>query len=909
MIKNFLKLVHIFSFTFLIVFNNSLFSQIGNNSYDFEQGDEVNVALGELGDAEAWSIEFFIAFHGDTWRNADQIFFERYLSDGDRDIWLESSMDTESNSLVFEFYLDSFTPEDEPLALSIPEQDVLLGPAFNYVLVNYDGEELNLNFVGNNSKHFHSHLSIENALFPGNGYNFEFGGGGIESAYTMDEVHIMTDILEYPNGFEVPNVKHDPYDETILLWHFNEIGGSIIFDSSDLGNDGTINGNGVWESLDAFDNSGDDNGNDNGNDGDNDLVNTIELEVHLFDPIGNGNVVINLWFPNSDFSSPDVSITRGEGTPSPQGGWRFQINDPGITPNNGPYEIEVFFDLNNNQIIDNGEPYRFMPEVYTNDQGYEYIALDLFDDGDEEPESTVEIVYIDPPIDVYEGNDAEIRVGIATKEQIVRVKFDYFIGESNNLYSIPLNGGDALGGGDWIGIIPSDDVTLNGIVGRIIVEDIFGYITESDEINIDVLYEEFFVTNTGSKSYKMISVPGYLDRGNSLFDALGEENPEEWRTFRWENGSYYEAFSADMEPGKAYWIITREPTDLIAGGGVSMSLQDTFYMSLDEGWNQIGNPFNFNPIFSYDDSQIQGSIYRYNGSGYSISSDFEPGEGYWIYANENSELLLYFDKKLDRKILKQPFDWEGSISARINNFEDKNNKFGVIENASNEWDYLDRNEPPVIGQYISLAFDNTTWSEKPGYYSSDIKKSNLEGYEWKFRVLSNESGAVNLDINWTDELPSDWDLILVDKSIGKMKNLKNSNSYDFICACENIERQFVLIAGPKEFTERTINSYELLPKEFELSQNFPNPFNAITTVKFSLPLESMVSLEIYDLLGKKITTLSNDIIYSAGNHSLVWNGKNELGDILSTGVYFLRIEAISNNEKTYSASRKMIMLK
>ena len=195
----------------------------------------------ELGDAEAWSIEFFVAFHGDTWRNADQIFFERYLSDGDRDIWLESSMDTESNSLVFEFYLDSFTPEDEPLALSIPEQDVLLGPAFNYVLVNYDGEELNLNFVGNNSKHFHSHLNIENALFPGNGYNFEFGGGGIESAYTMDEVHIMTDILEYPNGFEVPNVKHDPYDETILLWHFNEIGGSIIFDSSDFGNDGTIN--------------------------------------------------------------------------------------------------------------------------------------------------------------------------------------------------------------------------------------------------------------------------------------------------------------------------------------------------------------------------------------------------------------------------------------------------------------------------------------------------------------------------------------------------------------------------------------------------------------------------------------------------------------------------------------------
>ena len=208
---------------------------------------------------------------------------------------------------------------------------------------------------------------------------------------------------------------------------------------------------------------------------------------------------------------------------------------------------------------------------------------------------------------------------------------------------------------------------------------------------------------------------------------------------------------------------------------------------------------------------------------------------------------MNFDKKLDRKILKQPFDWEGSISATINNFEDKNNKFGVIENASNEWDHLDRNEPPVIGQYISLAFDNTAWDEKSGYYSSDIKKSNLKGYEWKFRVVSNESGSVNLEVDWTDKLPSNWDLILVDKSIGKTKNLKNNNSYDFICSCENTDRQFVLIAGPKEFTEKTISSYDLLPKEFQLSQNFPNPFNAITTVKFSLPLESMVSLEVYDL--------------------------------------------------------------
>ena len=78
---------------------------------------------------------------------------------------------------------------------------------------------------------------------------------------------------------------------------------------------------------------------------------------------------------------------------------------------------------------------------------------------------------------------------------------------------------------------------------------------------------------------------------------------------------------------------------------------------------------------------------------------------------------------------------------------------------------------------------------------------------------------------------------------------------------------------------------------------------------FMIILLSFSSNSIANLLGKKINTLSSNVFYTAGNHSLVWNGKNQLGDIMATGVYFLRIEAISNNEKTFSASRKMIMLK
>jgi hypothetical protein len=94
-----------------------------------------------------------------------------------------------------------------------------------------------------------------------------------------------------------------------------------------------------------------------------------------------------------------------------------------------------------------------------------------------------------------------------------------------------------------------------------------------------------------------------------------------------------------------------------------------------------------------------------------------------------------------------------------------------------------------------------------------------------------------------------------------------------------------------------------LPSSFQLSQNFPNPFNPTTRIAFSLPRSLNVRLEVFNLLGQKVKTLI-DQHFSAGQHSVEWDGTDDSGDEVASGVYFYRIRA-----GDFSDARKMLILK
>lgn len=94
-----------------------------------------------------------------------------------------------------------------------------------------------------------------------------------------------------------------------------------------------------------------------------------------------------------------------------------------------------------------------------------------------------------------------------------------------------------------------------------------------------------------------------------------------------------------------------------------------------------------------------------------------------------------------------------------------------------------------------------------------------------------------------------------------------------------------------------------IPSEFVLSQNYPNPFNPTTSIKFAIPENANVTLDIYNMLGQKVKTLLNGM-QDAGYYTVNWDGSNDLGSKVSSGIYIYRISA-----GKYNATMKMNLLK
>jgi hypothetical protein len=98
-----------------------------------------------------------------------------------------------------------------------------------------------------------------------------------------------------------------------------------------------------------------------------------------------------------------------------------------------------------------------------------------------------------------------------------------------------------------------------------------------------------------------------------------------------------------------------------------------------------------------------------------------------------------------------------------------------------------------------------------------------------------------------------------------------------------------------------INSFtvQAVPTQFELDQNFPNPFNPSTNINYSVPKTSLVTIKVYDILGKEVAALVNEE-KSAGNYSVQFSANSNM----ASGVYFYRMQAGS-----FTETKKLILLK
>ena len=182
---------------------------------------------------------------------------------------------------------------------------------------------------------------------------------------------------------------------------------------------------------------------------------------------------------------------------------------------------------------------------------------------------------------------------------------------------------------------------------------------------------------------------------------------------------------------------------------------------------------------------------------------------------------------------------------------------------------------------------------------------------WKDTFIRYPGEVTTVVVRWSPtDLPlntrANQQLFAFDPSIGP----------GYVCHCHIIDhednemmRPFKVTANPSrqliaQARNGSLNlTNEQKPVKFELNQNYPNPFNPSTEIRFSIPVNNKVELRIFNVLGQLVKTLVNDT-YSPGEHIVRWDGTNDSGSKVTSGVYIYQLK--SGN---LLQNKKMVMVK
>ncbi len=509
------------------------------------------------------------------------------------------------------------------------------------------------------------------------------------------------------------------------------------------------------------------------------------------------------------------------------------------------------------------------------------------------------------------------------------------------------------GGEAYQGTIPANAITERGVEYYFSARDSAGNTATFPATNPQNRPEVIQVSNnnlnfpnqTPAKTYRMISIPFDLnDKApfNVLRDDFGDVYDDtQWRLLRYVNGVNVELGSsgfANFEPGAGFWLITKEAKLLDAGGGKSVTTAQNFVITLPPGWSQIGNPFVFTVNWSdvIKGANVENKLVGYQGTlneaaGYDYArTQLVPFEGYFVHNLGSSSTTIEIPPKAatgeaaakpmaDLQSALLGNEWVMQITATSGRHLDKDNYIGCLNNAVDEWDANDFSEAPFFADHISLYFPHREWKKYPDLYTGDFREVKSEGDYWDF-VVKSEVGKsevakseVILRLAEVQNLPADWQIILLDKASRVAVNFGEKKNYSFLPETGKAVREFRVVVGQKDFVESNDLRFSGVPQDFVLGQNYPNPFwsaatsrtagNPETRINYELPAISHLKIMVYNLSGQFIRTLF-DGEQSAGRYMVAWNGTNASGIRVASGVYLVRMEV-----GTFVAVKKMILAK
>ena len=677
---------------------------------------------------------------------------------------------------------------------------------------------------------------------------------------------------------------------------------SILFYEREIGNIGDVGSILIYEPIIEIDQSGD---GFLSFDGVNDYV---DLGANMLS--GNGNFSISLWV-RSQLSNQIIIQQRNGGFNGEyqlnfgangqinfwtySNGYQWTVTSTDLYNDNEWHNIVVVQDVS----INGGRIYIDGSEIGTNSNGTVYLDGGIH-------------TYLGADMRDYLGylsgeiNDVHIFDGVLSEEE-VNVLFNGGFGfnttydhdgftsseflvasypiismQGNTLLDVSQNGHDGvLGGATWEGDLSPVPIWMNiqseshwlgygefepilvridptGLeiyfesTGKLIVTsnadsvpiEIPIIITIADDIQLVEISVPF------QSNWNLVGLP--VETLDSNYNLIFPESIE--GTLYSYNGTYQAVTSLIL--GEGYWLrflqdgfttITGEPLEEIT-------------ITLYQGWNLISGTSQISTIIDPDEIIIFGTLYGFE-LGYISSDEILPGRGYWIRASQDGEITLTSDATA--RVASHDY----SLNANTLSINGSELYFGVELSDKERLSYSLPPKPPA-GAFDVRFKDG--WREVNDYGEVEV-------------MSTTESLTIAYDIKIDSGEHMNW-------------VLTSENGKDYI------------LEGTGEVTipssERFIlNRESVIPVTFALHQNYPNPFNPITTLRYDLPSDALVTLSIYDMLGREINQLVNTT-QEAGFKSVQWDGTDSMGRAVSAGVYIYQIQA-----GEFVQTKKMVLLK
>ncbi len=360
------------------------------------------------------------------------------------------------------------------------------------------------------------------------------------------------------------------------------------------------------------------------------------------------------------------------------------------------------------------------------------------------------------------------------------------------------------------------------------------------------------------------------------------------------------------------------------GNGSAVDFGVTYTSDADSGWNLVGNPYaatiDWDNAPEWTKTNIDNTIYvwdpaisnfkTWNGTTGDLDSQglIAPFQGFWVKANgENPTLEVsegaktfggtYVGKR-QSKTSQHPV-----ISLKVSDGKkEAATHFMFSEDAKLGKDLSDAYRlipPPGIESYLDISSisangDHFSINNLPRYFGKTIE---IPIFVDAYNNGYSTDVTMNLSLSKLENIPSGWQITLIDNKSKSKTDLTQQSTFSF---AQNGSKDIVApnqsVSGMPKVTSKQKNRearFTLrispgddaahLPNDFKLEQNYPNPFNPTTKIQFDLPVQSFTELSIFDMLGRRVTTLVQEEL-SAGTHTFDWDASH-----YSSGVYLYRL--------------------